>query len=317
VDSCQAGTCTSTTRNCSDDNDCTTGFCDESGNTCVQEPVSLCCGNGIVEEGEECDEGTENSDEPNATCRTDCRASRCGNGLLDNLFGETCDLGEANSDEPNASCRTDCLEQRCGDGVVDDLSGEQCDDGDTGPDDGCSPRCFVDPPPTASLIPGTGSTKTDCIIEWKMDDVAFDKKGRTSHHQSCVDGDLACDHDGAVNGQCIFHVWLCSNNTDPNLPLCQAGTGPNGKGVVVVVQAKEPNLKQALKVPAHGETRKQLLRAGAVAPVGNGRNVCGPRLSLRVPHKALGRKGVTAMKIKAITSLNVKDTDILRLTCWP
>jgi len=175
----------------------------------------------------------------------------------------------------------------------------------------------VDPPPTASLIPGKGSTKTDCIIEWKMDDVALDKKGRPLHHQSCVDGDPACDHDGAVNGQCIFHVWLCSNNTDPSLPLCKTGSGPNGKGVVLVVQVKEPNLKRALKVPAHGETRKELLRAGAVAPVGNGGDVCGPRLSLRVQHKALGKKGVSDLRITATTSLNVKDMDVLRLTCWP
>ena len=42
----------------------------------------------------------------------------CGNGTLDD--GEQCDLGEQNSNEPNAECRTDCTLRRCGDGVVDE-----------------------------------------------------------------------------------------------------------------------------------------------------------------------------------------------------
>jgi hypothetical protein len=56
----------------------------------------------------------------------------CGNGEVEGTpsgESEACDLGPANSEEPNASCRTDCQPQRCGDGVRDDLDGEECDPG--------------------------------------------------------------------------------------------------------------------------------------------------------------------------------------------
>jgi hypothetical protein len=52
--------------------------------------------------GEECDDGSENSDaEPNA-CRIDCKDAWCGDGVKDD--GEQCDLGGENSDSVEASC---------------------------------------------------------------------------------------------------------------------------------------------------------------------------------------------------------------------
>jgi cysteine-rich repeat protein len=284
---------------------------------CVQELIEPCCGNGIAEEGEECDSGAANSDEPNESCRTDCTGARCGDGIVDDLFDETCDLGEANSNEPNGSCRLGCLDQRCGDGIVDDLEHEQCDEGDMLPGDGCSPRCFIEPPVTASLIPGKGSTKTDCIIEWKMEDVALDRKGRPSRKQSCTDGDPTCDHDGTVNNECTFHVWVCSNNSDADLPLCQAGGGPYGVGLVAFAHVRTPSFKQALKRPVDAENREKLMAAATTAPVGNDLNVCGPRLTIRVPHKKPGRKGTKLLRLKATTDLNMKDADALKLVCFP
>ena|GEM_PF-1531180 len=82
------------------------------------------CGDGKVDPGEACDDGnTEDGD----GCRADCGQdlSLCGNGQLD--VGEKCDEGPGNSEEPNASCRTNCQPARCGDGVVD--RNELCDDG--------------------------------------------------------------------------------------------------------------------------------------------------------------------------------------------
>lgn len=59
-------------------------------------PEGSVCGNGTVEEGEACDEGeAHNSDEPDATCRTDCTAQRCGDGIVDSGAGEGCDGGVA------------------------------------------------------------------------------------------------------------------------------------------------------------------------------------------------------------------------------
>ncbi|PIE17245.1 MAG: hypothetical protein CSA66_06335 [Proteobacteria bacterium] len=102
------------------------------------------CGDGIVQQGHEvCDSGAGNG-EPNR-CDLTCSGltpATCGNGVKED--GEDCDLGaEVNSNQPNAACRTDCSQRRCGDGVADDAFGEQCDaavaNGDTlcGCQDGC------------------------------------------------------------------------------------------------------------------------------------------------------------------------------------
>ncbi len=98
------------------------------------------CGNGIVETGEECDQGSANSDAYDAACTLHCKLPACGDGILQS--GEECDHGSLNSnDEPDA-CRTDCTRPRCGDGVAD--NGEQCDDGSLERGyDGCDAVCIA------------------------------------------------------------------------------------------------------------------------------------------------------------------------------
>ncbi|OIO52949.1 hypothetical protein AUJ46_06465 [Candidatus Peregrinibacteria bacterium CG1_02_54_53] len=72
------------------------------------------CGNSIIQTllGEKCDEGGNNSDEPNAICRTNCAYARCGDGILDDAPSgrekETCDDGEQNSDTVTGRCSTTC-----------------------------------------------------------------------------------------------------------------------------------------------------------------------------------------------------------------
>jgi len=61
----------------------------EDVNKIIQETSEPSCGNDIVEAGEECDEGDDNSDEPNASCRTNCELAGCGDDILDE--GEECD----------------------------------------------------------------------------------------------------------------------------------------------------------------------------------------------------------------------------------
>jgi len=50
------------------------------------------CGNGIIEEGEECDDGLLNSDTQPDACRTNCRKAHCGDKVIDS--GEDFDLGK-------------------------------------------------------------------------------------------------------------------------------------------------------------------------------------------------------------------------------
>ena len=60
-------------------------FCERNAERCGP------CGNGIVEPGEACDDGNEDS---NDGCSGDCRSTEiCGNGYLDPGKGEACDDG--------------------------------------------------------------------------------------------------------------------------------------------------------------------------------------------------------------------------------
>jgi hypothetical protein len=132
-------TCTSTTTSTTSTSTTTSSTTTTSTTTTTIPPR---CGDGKVDPGEQCDEGDNNSDEPDATCRTNCTPKRCGDGILDT--GEDCDEGDANSNAPNATCRLDCTLPRCGDGVVDD--GEFCDAGtanSSAPNAPCRPDCTL------------------------------------------------------------------------------------------------------------------------------------------------------------------------------
>ncbi len=96
------------------------------------------CGNGVVDAGEQCDDGNGGNGDG---CDADCRPSRCGNGLVG--IDEECDDG--NTDDGDG-CRSNCT--FCGDGVVDDPF-EGCDDGNTDDGDGCSAVCLPEAPTLA------------------------------------------------------------------------------------------------------------------------------------------------------------------------
>ncbi len=80
-----------------------------------------------------------NNDEPPAD-DDDATAPGCGDGVVDD--GEECDDGEANSDSEPDACRTLCLEPSCGDEVTD--TGEECDDANDWGGDGCTPLCTAE-----------------------------------------------------------------------------------------------------------------------------------------------------------------------------
>jgi hypothetical protein len=90
------------------------------------------CGDEILDEpdGEECDEGADNDDAPNASCRSDCTLAKCGDGIVDSDNMEVCDEGASNGDTPTASCNSKCSLPSCGDGILNESIGEQCDEGD-------------------------------------------------------------------------------------------------------------------------------------------------------------------------------------------
>lgn len=110
---------------CNQDQICREGQCE-----------AIECGNGHVEEGEQCDDGNDiNTD----ACIEGCLRASCGDGHLQADSDEECDDGDNNSDDAPNACRVDCTHPSCGDEIIDD--GEQCDDGNQIGDDGCSATC--------------------------------------------------------------------------------------------------------------------------------------------------------------------------------
>jgi hypothetical protein len=93
------------------------------------------CGDGVVDELEECDDAAGNADD--AACTAACLRNVCGDGKLWSGH-EDCDDGAANAD--GGACTSACTLARCGDGKVQD-GVEFCDDG---VNDGSYGSCAVD-----------------------------------------------------------------------------------------------------------------------------------------------------------------------------
>lgn len=102
------------------------------------------CGDGTVQVllDEQCEPASHDPRLP-YSCGQNCRyaSSLCGNGMLNE--GEQCDDGPGNSQNPGAHCRTDCGLARCGDGVV-DAPFESCDDKNRIGGDGCGKTCIAE-----------------------------------------------------------------------------------------------------------------------------------------------------------------------------
>jgi cysteine-rich repeat protein len=131
-------------------------------------PSPSVCGNGIVEELEECDDGNASNVD---LCTNQCRAARCGDGYVQP--GEVCDGPDKRTTpgDCNEFCFRDSL-PTCGDGRVD--PGEECDDGNQSNTDTCSNDCK----PTLCLDgirqsgeecdDGNANNNDDCLNDCKV-----------------------------------------------------------------------------------------------------------------------------------------------------
>lgn len=122
---------------CSDSGSHCSGTTYSSSNgcgTCTGTKTCPVCGNGKVETGESCDNGSSNGSCPSA-CSSSCTVNSCsgggsivcGNGIKEGA--EQCDNGSNNGTCPK-TCSTSCKTNSCpvcGNGVVE--SGEACDNG--------------------------------------------------------------------------------------------------------------------------------------------------------------------------------------------
>jgi cysteine-rich repeat protein len=149
------------------------------------------CGDGIMDEGEFCDDGNSNNMDD---CANDCTIPVqpvCGDGNVDSSLGETCDPPGSMAGANGNVCRDDCTV--CGDGIMDD--GEECDDGDADNFDECDNDCTVGPECGDGFVDSaTGETcdppslpapnGSDC-----RDDCTYCGDGYMDVGEECDDGD--------------------------------------------------------------------------------------------------------------------------------
>lgn len=184
----------------------------------VDDTDGMCCGNGVVEEGEECDGNVRlcasvgDYTEGEVFCRSNCRwnvseciGGTCGDGVVQESAGETCDPADPQAPE---ACRGDCT--WCGDGVVQEGSGETCDVGaDDAPENCREASC---------TFCGDGVVQTDEGEECEPDD---------NGSNTCAYGETHCTY---CNHDCTIEqgeTSYCGDGVvdEANGEVCDGGDG--------------------------------------------------------------------------------------------
>ncbi len=157
------------------------------------------CGDNIIDDGEGCDDGAQNSNTDADACRTNCQNPRCGDFVTDS--GEQCDDGD--SVDTNV-CKNDCTPNICGDNIV-NAGVEQCDDGNKVNEDVCKNDCSenvcgdgvtlfsVEQCDDNNLVDGDGCS-SGCIVECSG--------GKTNCAGQCIDLQIEENDCGSCGNAC-------------------------------------------------------------------------------------------------------------------
>jgi len=193
---------------------------------CDQE-IATGCGNSVVEAGEQCDDGnTNDGDGCSSTCQNES-AAVCGNGSVET--GEQCDDGNTTSGD---GCSATCQDETaavCGNGTVE--AGEQCDDGNTNAGDGCNTNCQDEACGNGVLDAGeqcddgNGDNTDNCP----------DGVGGTCLSAACGDGHIYAGIEGCDDGNTIAgdgcsatcEAENCGNGTVEGAEQCDDGNSDN------------------------------------------------------------------------------------------
>ncbi|MEO0460186.1 MAG: DUF4215 domain-containing protein [Myxococcota bacterium] len=220
---------------CSDDSDCDSGLCSPlSGGTCVTPDE---CGNGVLESGEGCDDGTGSpagSGTGSAQCSTSCTLNdgqTCNTDGSGETGSASCASGICDASEDPDTCEAANV---CGNSVLE--SGEGCDDGNTTGGDGCSATCRIE---DGGACNGDGSGETGsascasgiCDASEDPDTCeAADVCGNSvlETGEACDDGNTTAG-DGCTETCTIENGGTCSNDADCDSGLCS----PLGGGTCV------------------------------------------------------------------------------------
>src|SRR5579871_292350 len=224
------------------------------------------CGNGLLEPGEQCDDG---NNVPCDGCSPTCTVERCGNGTVD--CGEQCDLGPQNG-APGQSCDATCHLVTVG-GLL--------------------------------TLPGRPTPVEGCYLEWQVRNPnGAVSKGFPSRTQTCIDGDPACDADGLNDGGCSFQVETCLHVPDARLPSCvlYGLQSVNLRRPNAVSPADAVDAANAATLAGALETTPVELLSGSTVLQANpptlAINACSPLVTLRVP-RAKGKSGQRSFTLAA------------------
>ncbi|MBQ9243310.1 MAG: DUF4215 domain-containing protein [Proteobacteria bacterium] len=249
--------------NCGDKEVAASEECDEGAgekanfkgcsNTCRRQAY---CGNGVIEEGEQCDNGFAcqshaswcqelgTSYNSSMACDNNCKLTKstCGNNKKEG--SEECD----GTDTPAGKvCLSTCRIAKCGDGIVTPTAGEECDKGANNGKGGCT---------TACKKPVCGDGEVDYYSGEVCDDGPNGNDGRYGHcglnctymGPSCGDGVVqtaegeVCDdgkNDGSYNGcmpGCKKRGPYCGDGVTDKThgEECDGGTGCTSSCAVIV-----------------------------------------------------------------------------------
>jgi fibro-slime domain-containing protein len=230
---------------------CRSGACDDATSAAV-------CGDGIIQTGEQCDDGNGKPGdgcsgicqiEPGYTCPTPGQPcvytvmQTCGNGIIEGQ--EACDDGnKIDGDGCSAACQVEpgwscavpgmpCGKVAmavCGDGKVN--SGEQCDDGNTVSGDGCSATCQLE---SGYTCPTPGSACK--LLQYCGDGVVQASIGEQCDDGNAIPGDgcsgvckiepgYACP----TPGRACVRIWVCGNGKIDPGEACDDGNTTSGDG---------------------------------------------------------------------------------------
>ncbi len=202
------------------------------------------CGDGVIDPGENCDDGNlESSD----SCIATCEKARCGDGIV-HVGVELCDEGlsadgGSSGDATGGNdgsldgghCTAHCGPFTCGDGVV--QAPEVCDDANVDNTDACLASCLVARCGDGFVRAGveacddgdaldTNDCTTSCALARCGDGITW--KG----HEECDDGNVN-DVDGCDN-HCKLPV--CGDGKVAGSEACDLGTGNGNQPAFLISQ---------------------------------------------------------------------------------
>jgi cysteine-rich repeat protein len=214
------------------------------------DPIPANCGDGVIDDGEQCDFGEANDN--SGACTLSCTVAACGDGNVYEGVEECDDGNTANTDD----C-AQCTAAFCGDGFT-QAGVEECDDGNDVEDDACTSGCV-------GRLCGDGNvqgneqcddgnlTDTDacpstCQLAFCVD--GFEQAGV----EACDDGNLESD-DGCISPFCVEgfcgdgYVWEGMEECDDNnmsdtdaCPSCMIGFCGDGFTNLSTEECDDANL---------------------------------------------------------------------------